>query len=70
MVEGVGVASVEARVWNLAGSLVFSDSASGNVLALATEAPLANGVYLYTVAVKGYDGSVIRSEVKKLVVLR
>ncbi len=29
---------------------------------------LANGVYLYVVAVKGYDGKVINSEVRKLVI--
>lgn len=29
---------------------------------------LANGVYLYTV--KGWDGTTIRSEVRKLVILR
>jgi hypothetical protein len=31
---------------------------------------MANGVYLYVVTVKGWDGSIIRSEVRKLVILR
>jgi hypothetical protein len=31
---------------------------------------LANGVYLYVVTVKGANGQVINSEVRKLVILR
>ncbi|MDH7505233.1 MAG: right-handed parallel beta-helix repeat-containing protein [Candidatus Acetothermia bacterium] len=69
VVEGVGVASVEARVWNLAGSLVFSGKATGNALAVDGGA-WANGVYLYAVTVRGADGAVVQTEVRKLVVLR
>jgi hypothetical protein len=69
IVEGVGVASLEARVWNLAGSLVFHSTASGNVLAL-NGAALANGVYLYTVTVKGAAGQVLQTEVRKLLFLK
>jgi hypothetical protein len=31
---------------------------------------LANGICLYVVTVKGYDGKIINSEVRKLVILR
>jgi len=31
---------------------------------------LANGVYLYLVTVRGFDGKVIGSEVRKLVIMR
>ena len=30
----------------------------------------ANGVYLYVVTVKGWDGTTVRSEIRKLIVLR
>jgi hypothetical protein len=69
LVEGVGIASVEAKVWNLAGKLVFSGKANGNALAV-DGVTLANGVYLYAVTVKGADGQALSTEVRKLVILR
>jgi len=32
--------------------------------------PLANGVYLYIVTVRGFNGEILSSQVKKLVILR
>jgi hypothetical protein len=69
LVEGLGIASVEAKVWNLAGKLVFSGKANGNALAV-DGVTLANGVYLYAVTVKGADGQALSTEVRKLVILR
>jgi hypothetical protein len=31
---------------------------------------VANGIYLYIVTVRSYDGKVIQSQVRKLVILR
>ena len=74
IVEGQGIAEIEAQVWDLTGKLIFSGAASGNVLSVASLAtsgsPLANGVYLYTVAVKGTGGETFKSKVHKLVVVR
>lgn len=73
VVEGTGIESVRLQVFNLAGALVFDDTEQGNTLhfhALDNEGRvLANGVYLYIVTVKG-QGEVLRSEVRKLVILR
>jgi len=73
IVSGQGVASVGLQLYNLAGGLVLDKEAQGNVLqfqALDNNGQaLANGIYLYAVTVRGYDGKVIRSEVRKLVIL-
>ncbi len=73
-VEGSGIAGLDLAVYDLSGRLLASQQADGNRLifqALAANGqPLANGVYLYTVTVRGADGQTIRTEVRKLVVLR
>jgi hypothetical protein len=72
-VTGQGVASVGLKLYNLAGGLVLEREAQGNALQFQLNGPggaWANGVYLYVVTVKGFDGSILRSEVRKLVVLR
>jgi hypothetical protein len=73
-VSGQGVASVALTVYDLGGRTVFSQETAGTTLSwnyLANDGrPVANGVYLYVVTVKGTDGQTLRSEVRKLVVLR
>lgn len=73
-VEGQGVAEIQVQVFNLVGVTIFDQTAAGNSLkfyAVNGEGQaLANGVYLYTITVKGYNGQVIRSKVRKLVILR
>jgi hypothetical protein len=73
-VEGQGIAQASLEVFNLSGRRVFAAAFKGNTLEWHMldnrGEPLANGVYLYVVTVKGYDGSVIRSEVRKLAILR
>jgi hypothetical protein len=73
-IEGRGIVSSELKLYNLSGQLVLDAQGAGNRLSVATldrnGRPLANGVYLYTVTVRGFDGKVIQSEVKKLVLLR
>ena len=73
VVEGSGIASITVRVYDLAGRPVFADTALGNELAVESGlsgAGLANGVYLYTVTVRGTAGELVQTEVRKLVVLR
>gem|GEM_PF-7038068 len=56
------------------GIKVFEEEASGNTLRFYAVAnrgrPLANGVYLYVVRVRGFDGREYVSEVRKFVILR
>ncbi|MFB6286916.1 MAG: hypothetical protein ABEK03_10135 [Candidatus Bipolaricaulia bacterium] len=73
-VNGQGIARTELAMYNLSGHRVFQKSSIGSTLQarLQTDAgqPLANGVYLYQVTVRGADGQVERSGVRKLVVMR
>jgi len=73
-VEGQGIASTQIEGFDLAGVQRFgasapSDSLLWSMLNRAGQ-PLANGVYLYVVSVRGVNGEVWRSPVRKLVVLR
>lgn len=74
-VQGQGIAGIAVEIFDLAGQRVFdSGFTKGNRLDwhLQSENGLtvANGVYLYVVTVKGYDGTEVKSEIHKLVVLR
>jgi len=75
VVEGTGIAELKVEVFNLAGASIYNSGfVAGHELVwnlLSDEGlPVANGVYLYVVTVRGYNGEVLRSQVKKLVVLR
>jgi hypothetical protein len=73
-ISGQDVAGVGLTVYDLNGRPVFAQETAGNRLSwnyLSTSGqPVANGVYLYVVTVKGAGGETLRSEVRKLVVLR
>lgn len=73
-VEGSGITGLALAVYDLSGQLVASEQAEGHNLAfraLSTHGqPLANGVYLYTVTVRGASGQTFQTQVRKLVVLR
>jgi len=74
-VEGSGIRDIAVQVFNLTGVRVFdSGFVQGNQLDWHLQSDegfiVANGVYLYVVTVRGWDDSIIRSEVRKLVVLR
>jgi len=73
-VEGEGIEGIKVEIFNLAGMKVFEQEAVGDALefhALDSRGRLmANGVYLYIVTVHGFNGKVLRSRVKKLVILR
>ena len=73
-VLGAGVQAITVELFNLGGQRVLEQSARGAQLSFQPQdqwgRPLANGVYLYLVTVNRSDGSTLRSEIKKLVVLR
>lgn len=71
---GSGISRLNVEVFNLSGQTVYMESAKGSSLRWkglnSTGDPLANGVYLYRVTAHGPDGTVQRSRVRKLVVMR
>ncbi len=73
-VEGRAIESMQLQLFDLGGRKLIDQISGGSrlTLPLATDAgqPLANGVYLYLVTVRGSDGRMVRSDVKKIVVLR
>ncbi len=73
--DGSGITEISVQVFNLAGKAVFvSEWQKGTELhwlALTEDGRfLANGVYLYVLSVRGADGSLVRSRIQKLVILR
>jgi hypothetical protein len=72
--QGQGIASLGVEVFDLKGERVFADTTYGTRvtwrLTAPTSRPVANGIYLYVITAHGVDGAVLRSEVKKLVVMR
>jgi len=73
--EGTGIRSTDIDVFDLSGQVVYSSEAQGRQsltwnLLNTNHRPVANGVYLYVATVRGANGQVQRSAVKKLVVLR
>ncbi|HED03206.1 MAG TPA: hypothetical protein ENI60_00310 [Candidatus Fraserbacteria bacterium] len=73
-VRGAGIADVRLQLFSLNGRPLADLQGSGNRLRFRpldrSGRPLANGVYLYIVTVRGADGQSFSSRVKKLVVLR
>jgi hypothetical protein len=67
--------ALRVEVFNLAGRRIYdSGLVSGNSLywdgLMSDGRRLANGVYLYVVTIRKQDGTILRSQVKKLVILR
>ena len=73
-VKGVGIDQIEVQVFDLSGRLVFDSGWQPNGYEWHLETndgdTLANGIYLYVVTVKGYNGQTVVTEVKKLAVYR
>ena len=71
---GSGITAVQVQIYDLAGGAVFDQEVSGNALTFNglshNGKPLANGVYLYVLTAKGAHGATMRTDVKKLVILR
>jgi hypothetical protein len=75
VVIGQDIEDIFVSVFDLSGRQVFdSGKVQGNTLNWSLQnnvgQPLANGVYLYVVRVRGFDGQEYVSEVRKLVILR
>lgn len=73
--HGQGIQEISVRIFNLAGRSIFeSDWLSGSQWEwrglMSDGRAVANGVYLYLISVRGADGSIVRSRVQKLVILR
>ena len=72
--QGQGIAALQLEVFSLGGERIYdSGFVTGRTLRWVPQSqgePLANGVYLYAVTVRGADGQTQRSEIRKLVVLR
>jgi hypothetical protein len=65
-----GIEGLRVQVFNLAGRPIFdSGLVPGNMLVWRNYT-VANGVYLYVITMRGRDGKILRSEVKKLIILR
>jgi PKD repeat protein len=71
---GGALVGLAVQLFALDGRLVLERSAEGNQLQFSPldqqGRPLANGVYLYVITARAADGAVIRSTVRKLVILR
>lgn len=74
IVLGFGVESLRVEIFNLQGQRVFAEEAPSNRLTFRGQDSrgqrLANGVYLYVVTVRNHDGTIKRSDVRKLVLQR
>lgn len=71
--SGQGITSMGVKIYDLSGRTIFAQETPGTRLIWNLSAngqPVANGVYLYMVTVRGADGQILTTEVKKLVVLR
>jgi hypothetical protein len=69
-VQGADIAETTVELFTLAGARLLTATAPGTHVTLSFVNDLANGVYLYVVTVRGWDGSARRSEVRKLVLMR
>jgi len=74
LVEGQGIQDIQINIFDLSGRAVFNtgwieDSFTWN-LQNNQGHPLANGVYFYVITVRGFDGKILMSQVKKLIILR
>jgi peptidoglycan/xylan/chitin deacetylase (PgdA/CDA1 family) len=74
LAQGEGIKDIQIAVFDLSGRLIFnSDWVANNFLWNGQNMrgkPLANGVYLYVVRVRGFDGREYVSAVRKLVIVR
>lgn len=73
--HGTGIQDMQVQIYGLGGNRVFdSGFVASNTLNWHglndNGTVVANGVYLYVVTVRGFNGEIVRSEVNKLVILR
>jgi len=73
--QGNAIAEVRVQIFSVSGQLVYNSGFSSGQnlrwnMRTGSGQPVANGVYLYLVTVKGQDGQLVHSGVKKLMILR
>jgi hypothetical protein len=73
-VKGVGIEEICVNIYDQTGRLVFTSGWQPNDYDWHVESSdgetLANGVYLYSVVVRGVTGQIVLTEVHKLAVYR
>ncbi|MBI3660453.1 T9SS type A sorting domain-containing protein [Candidatus Acetothermia bacterium] len=69
-VMGLGIQKTNVRVYSLSGAIVFNETAEGPTVVFRNANTLPNGVYFYVVTVTGFDGKVIQTQARKLVLVR
>jgi uncharacterized repeat protein (TIGR01451 family) len=72
--QGQSIKEIEVRIFGLSGSAIYLSGwvENGHLWRLNSTngKKIANGVYLYVVTVKGFDGKILRTHIKKLVINR
>ncbi|MBI3660870.1 hypothetical protein HY230_10440, partial [Candidatus Acetothermia bacterium] len=72
--QGTGIATLQVQLFDLTGRQLLNRISNSNLLALPAVDEmgrlLPNGVYLYVISVRGNESELIRSELKKLILLR
>jgi murein DD-endopeptidase MepM/ murein hydrolase activator NlpD len=73
-VQGEGIRDIRIEIYDLSGRQVFDSGFVMNGFQWNLQSNegriVANGIYLYLVRVRGFNGEVFMSQVKKLVILR
>jgi hypothetical protein len=70
---GKGVQSLNVQLYDISGRTILQAEAPGSLVSLplsGVNSKLSNGVYLAVLTVRGWDGQIVRSEVRKIVVKR
>jgi hypothetical protein len=71
---GQGITGIGVDIFDLNGRRIHAQEIAGTRLRWDLRRPngelIANGIYLYVVTVRGRDGTILRSEVSKLALLR
>ncbi|MDW8031656.1 MAG: T9SS type A sorting domain-containing protein, partial [Candidatus Bipolaricaulota bacterium] len=69
---GQGIKTISVQLYDIGGRTVLKAESHGNLLSvpLTGKHRLANGVYLVVLTVRGWDGTVVKSAVRKIVIKR
>lgn len=70
---GQGVKTLSVQLYDISGRSVLTAEANGNLVSVplaGANSKLSNGVYLAVLTVRGWDGTIVKSEVRKIVIKR
>jgi murein DD-endopeptidase MepM/ murein hydrolase activator NlpD len=72
--QGEGIRDIKVEIYDLSGRQVFESGYVGNGFQWNLQTHkgriVANGIYLYVVKIRGFNGETFTSKIKKLVILR